>query len=347
MTAGTVTGTDIEHDIQDEALAGALTDLLDGVDTGSASGAAAGFRRLVDARVPAFPLPGHGSTRARFTSLRLLGATDLVLARLTEGHADATAILAELGTPQAPGTYWGVWAAAPATLTATGGATVRLSGEKPWCSGAGTCTDALVTACGPDGPALFHVRTAEPGVRPVAGSWPSMSMAGTDSRTVRFDDVAAEPVGGPGDYTGRPGFWHGGIGVAACWLGGAQAVAAPLLAAAAKGDPHTLAHLGAVDELLATARLALDAAADRIDAQPHADAHRLARRVRAAVERTATEVVARVGRATGARPLCQDRAHGTRVADLEVYLRQSHAERDLAALGELTVAQERPWWQQW
>jgi len=40
-----------------------------------------------------------------------------------------------------------------------------------------------------------------------------------------------------------------------------------------------------------------------------------------------------VGRAGGTTPLTFDRAHARRAADLVVYLRQHHAERDLAALG--------------
>ncbi len=59
--------------------------------------------------------------------------------------------------------------------------------------------------------------------------------------------------------------------------------------------------------------------------------------VRAAVERSATETLERVGRALGAGPLCHDRAHARRVADLTVYLRQSHAESDLEALGRLVT----------
>ena len=51
----------------------------------------------------------------------------------------------------------------------------------------------------------------------------------------------------------------------------------------------------------------------------------------------------RVGRALGAGPLGHDEAHGRRVADLTVYLRQHHAERDLAQLGAL-VAERGPAW---
>jgi hypothetical protein len=173
-------------------------------------------------------------------------------------------------------------------------------------------------------------------------------MAASDTFDVEFTDIPAEPVGGPGHYTGRPGFAHGGAGVAACWYGGARAVGRTLLAAAAGREvgPHALAHLGAVDIALRTARAALDAAAAEIDADP--DDRRgggwpRALRVRALVEATATEVMHRVGRALGAGPLSRDEAHSRRVADLTVYLRQHHAERDLAELGTLVAGHGTTW----
>ncbi|MDQ6648856.1 MAG: acyl-CoA dehydrogenase, partial [Actinomycetota bacterium] len=52
-------------------------------------------------------------------------------------------------------------------------------------------------------------------------------------------------------------------------------------------------------------------------------------------------VLDRVGRALGAGPLCLDPVQAQRAADLPVYLRQSHAERDLAGLGELAVTDAR------
>jgi hypothetical protein len=150
-------------------------------------------------------------------------------------------------------------------------------------------------------------------------------------------------VGGPGAYLGRPGFWHGGVGVAACWHGAATGVAGALRDAVAAGlaSPHALAHLGGVDAALAASETALRAAADEIDADPEdreGGAERRARVVRAIAERAASETLDRVGRALGAGPLCHDRAHARRVADLTVYLRQSHAEGDLEALGRLVAA---------
>jgi alkylation response protein AidB-like acyl-CoA dehydrogenase len=293
------------------------------------------------------PLPGGGRTAERFLALMALGREDPVLARLGEGHADAVAILAELGGEKAgAGERWGVWAAVPASVTAVpAGGGWRLSGDRPWCSGAGTCTHALVTATAADGVRLFAVEVGGPEARPVDGTWPAVGMAASDSRTVRFAGAAARPVGGPGQYVNRPGFWHGGIGVAACWHGGAAGVADTLLAAARRRDPgpHALAHLGAVDVALGASRAALLEAAALIDAEPRASAHRLALRVRSTAEQAATRVIDHVGRALGAGPLCLDEAHARRVADLTVYLRQSHAEADLAALGGVLTEMSTAW----
>src|ERR1700733_3738718 len=233
---------------------------------------AAAFAGAVESGRLDLPLPGRGRTRERWVRPGGLAAEDLSLVRLGEGHADAVAILAELGGPAPePGSRWGVWAAMPpgpgltAAPTARGG---RVSALKQYCSGARACTRALVTAAAPDGARLFAVATT--GLDPVPGSWPATGMAGSDTLDIGFDDIAAEPVGPPGGYTGRPGFAHGGVGVAACWYGGARAVAGTLLAAARRRDvgPHALAHLGAVDIALTSARTALDQSAAEIDADP-------------------------------------------------------------------------------
>ena len=166
------------------------------------------------------------------------------------------------------------------------------------------------------------------------------------SGPVRFDGVPATPVGEPGWYLERPGFAWGGIGVAACWYGGAVGIARTVHAAAAtRPNPHLLAHLGAIDELLQSSRRALAEAAALIDG-PDADgvdARLLAKRVRATIARTCEEVVARAGHALGPAPLAMDGAHAKRVADLALYVRQHHAERDQQSLGEALAKDAAPW----
>ena len=106
-------------------------------------------------------------------------------------------------------------------------------------------------------------------------------------------------------------------------------------------DDHGAAHLGAVDAALAGARWSLLAAAAEVDDRPGRPEAAMVRtaRIRAIVEAAAAQTVDRVGRALGATPLATDPSHTQAVSDLLVYLRQSHAERDLAGLG---TARRRP-----
>jgi alkylation response protein AidB-like acyl-CoA dehydrogenase len=299
------------------------------------------------------PLPGHGRTATRFDVLATVGELDLTIGRLVEAHTDAVAILAELGArPVRPGEFWGVWAAEPPNAKVLAARDAdgrwRLSGRKAWCSGAGICSNALVTAHADDGARLFAVDMTASGVSLGDSAWQSSALVGADTRSVDLDTVAAEAVGEPGDYVERPGFWHGAVGVAAVWYGGASGVAATLLAAGRRGrtDDITLAHLGAVDVALGAARSILDSAAAAIDADPMDRGGRaavVARRTRGVVEASATAVVDHVGRALGPAPLATNREHARRVTDLQMYLRQSHAERDLADLGNRLLEADQPW----
>lgn len=313
---------------------------------------------------PDVPPPGQGDTARRWRLLATLAEDDLDLARVAEAHYDALAILDELQASTqiraTPSQRWAVWAAEPpngrvsANLGRDG--QWRLTGTKRWCSGAHCCTHALVTAHAEQGSRLFALELCQPGVRAGVGGWKGLGMAGSGTEDVEFDAVVAVPVGGPGAYVNRVGFWYGAMGVAACWFGGAVAVGRPLWEAGRGGglDAHARAHLGALDSVLAAAGSVLREAATAADRGPDpaasdAPSIRLARwralRVRAVVEAAATQATERVGRALGPRPLATDAEHSRRVADLTVYLRQSHAERDLATLGDLAAGAEE--WQPW
>jgi hypothetical protein len=97
--------------------------------------------------------------------------------------------------------------------------------------------------------------------------------------------------------------------------------------------------MGAVEVALAGAAAVLRATALQIDAHPGDDMQSAAMRARLAVEAAATIVMEHAGRALGAAPLCRNERFARAMADLPVFLRQSHAERDLAALGERSLAQ--------
>jgi alkylation response protein AidB-like acyl-CoA dehydrogenase len=288
---------------------------------------------------------GEGRTHHNWSVLARAAAGDLDVARLAEAHLDALTILSELDGPDVPpGSCWGVWAAESSSdkllAEAVAGDGWRLTGRKPFCSGAaGPCTHALVTAHADDGRRLFAVGLGADGVEVSSGEWRALGMRGSAAATVDLTDVPATPVGGPETYLDRPGFWHGAIAVAAAWFGGAVGVAAPLRRAGREGrlDDHGLAHLGALDADLAAARSMLCAAAEAVDSPDNeaGSARRSALRVRAVVEAAVESAVRRTGRALGPAPLVRDADHAQRVADLEIYVRQSHAEGDLATLGAL------------
>lgn len=297
------------------------------------------------------PLPGGGRTRRRWEWLATLGAYDLVQARVAEPHLDAVAILTEAGTStQAPAT-WGVWAAegAGAQLVAS---TERpdgdplLTGTKPWCSLAGEVSHALVTATTPDGGrGLFAVETAQEGFEVRPSTWEPDGLRAVTTSTTLMDGVRGTAVGDPGWYLSRPGFAWGGIGVAAIWFGGAVGLARRLLEQTRRREPDQVAlmHLGAVDARLSAAASVLADSAARIDAGSAAGAAGalLAARLRQVVADAAEDVLLRCGHALGPGVLAHEPEHARRVADLTMYLRQHHAERDQAALGRLLLDRSR------
>ena len=320
---------------------------LSGADVEDALAVAAGLTGTV-------PLPGSGETLQRWELLASVAAVNLTAARVLEAHLDAVAILAEAREGEAvPATAtWGVFAAeAPGTsLVAREGADGRweLQGDKPWCSLASRLTHALVTAHVPDGRRLFAVELRQPGVSVLPDAWHARGLVDVPSGPVRFGGALARPVGATGWYLRRPGFAHGGLGVAACWYGGAVGLARAVARAARRRSPDQLAlcHLGALDLDLSVARAALAGAAADVDGgrADGAAGELLALRVRSVVASCAERVLQRTGHALGPAPLTLDADHAARAADLTVYLRQHHAERDVARLGGLLVAQESlPW----
>lgn len=303
------------------------------------------LRGLQAARLDLLPLPAQGDTLQRWQRLARVAGCDLSLAKLYEGHTDALAILAECGAAHLfDGGLWGVWAAEPPTartqIVAREGERVFLQGSKAWCSGALQIDHGLLTAWDEDQqPQLVAISLAEPSLHIVSDAWQAVGMAATRSVEVVFAQSPARLVGGPGQYLSRPGFWHGGAGIAACWYGAAEALAGYLRehCRQARPDPHADAHLGAVDAALAGAAATLRECAAWIDANPEADACLRVRRVRAQVEQAVSQVLCHVGRALGAGPFCRNSHFARLSADLPVFLRQSHAERDLAELGQDTL----------
>jgi alkylation response protein AidB-like acyl-CoA dehydrogenase len=284
------------------------------------------------------PLPGQGHTADRHAALYELGRLDLSLARLAEAHTDAAAICAEAGRLPVPGMLYGVWASdGPGSrleLSRRPDGTLRLDGAKRYCTGAPLLDAALVTAHRGDDLLLLDVRLTEAGLAVDVGGWASPAFSATATATVSFDGVVAREsdiVGGSQWYLERPGFWHGALGPAACWAGGAAGLVDAALQLN-RPDPHARAQLGALQAAEWGLRAVLRQAAVEIDADPLDAGHQGRRRAlmaRHLLERSCTDVLDRFGRATGPQLLAFDSLVAQRYAELTLYIRQCHGERDL------------------
>ena len=168
--------------------------------------------------------------------------------------------------------------------------------------------------------------------------WKTLAFQETRTATVVFNSASIRSqdlIGGCEWYLQRPGFWHGACGPAACWAGGA----AGLLDYAthqSRSDPHTLAHLGAMHASVWALESYLDSAGQQIDATVNDRELAMVRALtlRHLVEQACTDILRRLPRAYGPRPLSMDEDVVRRYQELDLYLRQSHAERDLESLGE-------------
>lgn len=287
------------------------------------------------------PLPASGATRERLDALVDLGREDLQLARLVEPHLDAVAILAEAGRRTPPERWYGVWASAPRPSLERDGDRLLLVGRQGFCSGATVCDAALVAADLDGRVQLVDVdlRVGRRDVTVVAdiGDWSTAAFADTGTATVVYH---AHPVpdeslvGDAGFYLERPGFWHGAIGPAAVWAGGAVGLVDLALRRGARTEAERVL-VGEMRSSVWALRAELAYAAERNDAGADdvTSARRDALIVRNLVERHATRLVDLFGQLCGPRALALDPEAVTRTQELQLYVRQVDRLGDLHELG--------------
>jgi len=303
------------------------------------------LRSCIDSGAMDLPLPGRGHTARRHRELSAWGRSDLSFARLAEAHTDAVAILAEDGRRAHPSALYGVWASEPQgrrVMLRRRGAEWSIDGSKPFCTGVEICDRALVTVWTDDSdvPQLLDVDVAE--ARRSGSSitdtsaWATPAFASTSTGSITFLEHPVPEgslVGAPGWYLDRPGFWHGAIGPAAVWAGGGFGLvdAAEL---AVRESVHSRAELGALRALRWSLEVHLQAAGQEIDADPSevVGARRRALIVRHLVERDVEAIVHHFGRAVGPGPLAFDHEVVRRLAELQLYVRQSHGRDDVALI---------------
>jgi hypothetical protein len=299
--------------------------------------------RLVAVVSEELPLPGGGRTAERLHLIAETAREDLSLAKLAEAHWDAEAILAEAGRAPEPDRLYAVWAseipghALRLERTKEG---YQLSGSKSFCSGIGMVDRALVTVGLPKQLLVeVDLRKNEERIDADLETWKVDAFRATQTGAITFLNSRLSPnapVGASGWYLERWGFWHGACGPAACWAGGVAGLLDYALESK-RDDPHTLAHLGAIQASVWGMYSILRQAGDEIDDAPcDAKAGQIrALQLRHLIEQMGAEILQRFSRAYGAYPLSMDEKTARRYQEAALYMRQSHAERDLEGLARL------------
>lgn len=299
--------------------------------------------RLRELVVEQLPLPGAGNTAERHFRLMQIGREDLSLAKLAEAHWDAVSILGEAGRPAEPGALYGVWASeipGKALRLEKAETGYKINGGKMFCSGAGMVDRALVTVGIPESQLVeIDLRLNSARIEVDLSAWATDAFRLTQTGAVKFRgvEVLKEHLVGDADwYLNRPGFWHGACGPAACWAGGVAALV-DFAMESSRDDPHTLAHLGAMNANDWLMKACLAVAGREIDEEPMSSmaAQIRALQLRHLVEETCTDRLRRFARAYGPQPLSMNHEISRRYHEVELYLRQSHSERDLELLAHL------------
>lgn len=267
--------------------------------------------------------------------------TDLCLARLVEGHADAMRIIDQASAEPRPGVY-GVWASRSAGTGLSAkrdGDAWLVDGELRFASGVDIIDRALVTAwVDEETHLLFDLDVSS--FRPDRSSWQSSGMDASRSFTVRADAVAAaDVIGSENFYLRRPGFVVGGLGVAAVWAGGAQRVTDLVVDGlrAFAATPHQLRRLGAMRqaswEATTLVHHVAGGLAERDDRSTSAEVAGARTAVATACDRVLSEAALVVGPGG-----LSGNVHLARtMADLQMYVRQHHLDSTLQALGRAVI----------
>ncbi|MET0971588.1 MAG: acyl-CoA dehydrogenase family protein [Tardiphaga sp.] len=300
----------------------------------------------------AFPveLGGSGLWETQYggelcTVLRMLGAADLSIARLFEGHLNAIGLVCRYGTESqvrdlarsvAAGALSAVWGAddAQGLKIVPGADGDILQGRKVLASGAGFVTRPLLTAEGANGQQLVLL-DLEAGYPHDISGWQAQGMRATATGSVDFTGravTARELVGSPGQYMQQPHFSGGAWRFCAAHLGATERLVDLFrdhLAASGRGeDAYQTERLAICFSNAKTARFWVEDAARRLALETDVDAIvAVTNCTRMVVERCALTVMETVQRGVGLRALVRPHDVERICRDLATYLRQPAPDR--------------------
>jgi hypothetical protein len=282
--------------------------------------------------------------------LLALGRTDIPLSRLAEGHVDAVRILGQAGASPLPSgdgaaepALYGVWASRSMQTGLSGrrvaGGHLLVDGTIRFASGAGVVDRALVPAWFDDGHhELVDLATA--GLPVDASVWRTGAMAASRTHELRLESlpIDSHQIVGPVDfYLDRPGFFPGGVGVAACWAGGAARLVDLLRERHPTLSPAQQRRLGLIHVDLVSATAVVRLAAARLDASDPAervDLQVLATEARASAAAAIRRIIGEARLLTGPAGVALDDELSHAMPDLELYVLQQNADADAALLGD-------------
>ncbi len=341
------------------------------------------FQWLTDAGLLTITLPGEaldfrrGQTAQLLTLLKRIGAANLAVGRVYEGHINALYLIHLYATPdqqqqwyadaRLQGHLFSVW-----NTQAQDGVRIdqddtngyRLSGAKTFCSGAGWITRPLITGelMTPSrrGWQMAIVPTERvPSAVVDDRFWQPMGMRASASFKLDFTGItlgAADLLGEPNRYFEQPYFSGGAIRFAAVQLGGAEAMY--------EATRRFLAGMHRTDDLLQQTRLAeiacliesgnqwLRSAGDYTD-QWVADGTDPAKLVayanmtRTAIESICLQVMPLCERCVGARGLLRPQPFERIHRDLTMYLRQPAPDATLVDIGRYVLTNTTPAYALW
>ena len=208
-----------------------------------------------------------------------IGRADIPLARLAEGHIDALRICDQAGAQVTSEAIYGVWAsksgATGARASSVDGGYV-IDGTIRFASGAGLLDRALVPVVDDhDQHLLLDLSVCRLSVD--TSAWQTSAMTVSRTHTVEISGLeigSSAVVGPPNFYLDRPGFFPGGVGVAAVWTGGLARVCDLVLRwLDARRTPLLEARLGRLRLQLATAASAVSQAGRELDQLLSSDGH--------------------------------------------------------------------------
>lgn len=282
--------------------------------------------------------------------LLALGRTDVPLSRLAEGHIDALRVLEQAGHVPHQGALYGVWAS---RSQRTGLRARRqagrlvLDGSIRFASGAGLLDRALIPVWLSDTEHLLLDLDVS-GLPVDDRHWVTSAMEVSRSHTVSVEAMAVplqSQVGGANFYLSRPAFFPGGVGVAACWAGGAARVADLTHRRLHEPALPLVQRLGRIRVHLATAGALVRMAAERLNASLSGPSmneegaveglRTLSTETRAGVAAAVHAVIGEGQRVAGPAGLAYDHDLTRAVHDLHLYVLQQNADADERLLGEL------------